>query len=231
MGKTTTLLEKIKDDVRYKEGIHACMNCGACTAICPAAEFYEYDPRVLINIVQTQDEEKIEELLKSDFIWYCGQCMSCKTRCPRNNCPGLIINVLRKVAQETGWFTHSKQGRQQLVIKRNIGDTILKYGYCIHPEILKPEKHPEQGPVWEWIYNNQKEFYTRMNAHLDSYEQGTLRKIRPEVMKELVDIFEETGGLSFFECIEKYSLKKAKEMGYAQHNDNLDEYIKHVESV
>ena len=73
------------------------MNCGVCTAICPAAEFYNYDPRVIVETVQRGNEEEIEELLKSDTIWYCGECMSCKARCPRCNTPGLVIMALRKI--------------------------------------------------------------------------------------------------------------------------------------
>ena len=38
-------------DVRFEEGLNACMNCGVCTAICPAAEYYSYDPRRVVDIV------------------------------------------------------------------------------------------------------------------------------------------------------------------------------------
>ena len=34
----------LMEDIRFQEGLRACMNCGVCTAICPAAEFYDYDP-------------------------------------------------------------------------------------------------------------------------------------------------------------------------------------------
>ena len=42
MGK---LYDKLTEDYRIKEGLKACINCGTCTAICPAADFYKYDPR------------------------------------------------------------------------------------------------------------------------------------------------------------------------------------------
>jgi heterodisulfide reductase subunit C len=222
------ILENIINDVRYKEGLKSCMNCGVCTAICPAAEFYDYDPRLLLTIVQSKDEDKIEELLKSDFIWYCGQCMSCKTRCPRGNCPGLIINVLRKASQESGYFTESRMGRQQYAIMRTIGENILKYGYCVHPERLTPEMHPEQGPVWEWIFNNRKEIYARLHANLDNDGPGTLRKISRETLDEIHSIFEVTGGMRFFQLIEKYSKKKVKEMGFEQDEKNMNRYFMHV---
>lgn len=94
------LYESLLNDVRFQEGLNACMNCGVCTATCPAAEFYKYNPRQICSLVQSKDEEKIEELLRSETIWYCGQCMSCKPRCPRGNVPSLVITALRKLSQE-----------------------------------------------------------------------------------------------------------------------------------
>ena len=70
------LYNRLFEDVRFREGLKACLNCGTCTAICPAAEFYDYQPRKIVDILQTKDEEQIEALLKSDTIWYCGECMS-----------------------------------------------------------------------------------------------------------------------------------------------------------
>jgi len=63
MGK---LYEQLSKDIRYIEGMKACMNCGTCTAICPAAEFYDYQPRKIVDIIQSKDEEQLEALLKSD---------------------------------------------------------------------------------------------------------------------------------------------------------------------
>jgi len=77
------------------------MNCGICTGICPAAEYYHYDPRQVVDLVQSRNNEVIRELLKSETIWYCGQCMSCKTRCPRGNTPGMVIMALRKLSQDS----------------------------------------------------------------------------------------------------------------------------------
>lgn len=66
------LIEKLKKDIHYIEGMNSCMNCGVCTAICPAAEFYNYDPRMIVDSVQRNDEEVISNYIKSDVIWYCG---------------------------------------------------------------------------------------------------------------------------------------------------------------
>lgn len=41
MGK---YFDMLMEDVRMREGLNSCMNCGVCTGVCPAAEFYNYDP-------------------------------------------------------------------------------------------------------------------------------------------------------------------------------------------
>jgi len=222
------LYQELNEDIRIKEGLKSCMNCGVCTAICPAAEFYDYDPRIIAGIVQSKDDKRIEELLKSDMIWYCGECMSCKTRCPRGNTPGLIIMALRSLSQDLGYFVESEKGRQQLVIKRVIGENIVYKGYCVLPENLVPELHPEQGPVGEWIYENRKEVYERAGANYNGDGKGPLRKIPQESLDEIYRIFEITGGFDRLDRIEQYSKAKAESLGFSEENDNYASYIEYV---
>ena len=218
----------LEQDIRFEEGLYACMNCGVCTAICPAAEFYNYDPRKVVDLVQSGDNESIEELLKSDTIWYCGECMSCKTRCPRGNAPGLIIMALRALSQELGFFVESEKGRQQLAIKRTVGESILNTGYCVYLDGIKPELHPEQGPNWEWVYDNRSEIFNRLGGNYQGEGPGILRKIPEEALLELRKIFEVTGGKKRFDKIEYFSRKKAEEMnlGFDEGSDN--EYFRHI---
>jgi len=222
------LYQELTKDVRFVEGLKSCMNCGVCTAICPAAEFYDYDPRIIAGIVQSKDEKRIEELLKSDTIWYCGECMSCKTRCPRGNTPGLIIMALRSLSQELGHFTESEKGRQQLAIKRVVGENIVYRGYCVLPENLVPELHPEQGPVGEWIYENKEAVYERVGANYNGEGEGALRKIPQESLDEIYRIFEITGGFERFDKIEHFSKKKAQSMGFTDREEEYSDYINHI---
>lgn len=214
------LIDKLKQDIHYQEGMNSCMNCGVCTAICPAAEFYNYDPRIIVDTVQREDEESIESLIKSETIWYCGECMSCKTRCPRCNTPGSIIMALRKLSQEKGYFTQSEKGRQQFALKRVIGKNILEVGYCITPDIVKPEMHPEQGPVWEWIYEHRDDVYEKLHSNYHKAGAGALRKVDDESLNELRQIFDVTGGTEFMDKIESFSAEKA-----AESNTDLDSYF------
>ena len=207
------IFNELKEDIHFIEGMNSCMNCGVCTAICPAAEFYNYDPRVIMDKVQRNDTEELEELLKSETIWYCGECMSCKTRCPRQNTPGLVIMALRRIAQENGDFVRTEKGRQQYALRHAIGENILQRGYCITPDTVKPEMHPEQGPVWEWIYKHLDDVYERLHSNYRQPGPGAHRKIDDDSMKELHAIFEVTGGMALLKKIDTYSQQKADETG------------------
>lgn len=200
MGNLYNLLMQ---DVRFEEALKACMNCGVCTAICPAAEFYPYDPRKICDIVQRRNEEEIENLLRSDTIWYCGQCMSCKTRCPRGNIPGSLINILRKVSQELGYFADSRMGRQQCSLVDGVGRNILEIGYCVHPDRIDPAKHVEQGPIWKWYRENIEEIAPKLGANYHGDGPGALRTIRKENLEEIRKIFEATGGIELLEQIKR----------------------------
>ena len=178
------LVKQLLADIRLQEGLKACISCGTCTAICPAAQVSEYDPRMVMEIVQFRNEKVLLELLKGDTIWRCGECLSCKTRCPRGNTPGYIIQALRALSIKTGLFADSEQGRLQLEIKRSVGEHILKYGYCVYIDEVDTGKYPEQGPVWEWYRTNRESILSRLGANYNHEGPGTLRKISEHSLQD-----------------------------------------------
>ncbi len=210
-------------DFRLKEGLKACINCGTCTAICPAAEYYKYNPKNIVNIVQSQDDDAIIELLKSDTIWYCGECMSCVTRCPRTNAPGLVIIALRNLSIELGYFVESEKGRQQYALTKVLCNNILNYGYCVHPATFKYASHPEYGTVGQWIENNLSDVYERVGAAYGKDGPGPLRNICQESLDDLSRIFEVTGANDKIRKINERSLHKAADMGLSE-----EEYFNEV---
>jgi len=218
------LLNELKKDFRFVEGFKACISCGTCTAICPAAEFRDYDPRIITEIVQRGNENELEKLLKSDTIWFCGECLSCKTRCPRGNTPGYIIQALRALSIKTGFFVCSEQGRKQLAIKRTVGDHILKYGYCVYLDEVDTGMYPEQGPVWDWLKENRFEVLEKLNTNYNKTGKGTLRLTSEESLSDLKNIFDETGGTERLNLIEECSRKAAEKMGI-EFSEGKDEYF------
>ena len=191
MGNLYNLLMQ---DARFNDALKACMNCGICTAICPAAEFFDYDPRRICDTVQRKNENDIEELLRSDMIWACGQCMSCKSRCPRGNAPGEIIQILRKYAIQLGYVDSTIREQERRMAAAQ-GENILKTGYCVHPDLVNPELHPEQGPIWKWYTKNIIDIAPKLGANYHGEGPGALRQIRQENLDEIRRIYEVTGGM------------------------------------
>ena len=210
MGKWYT---QLKEDVRFSHSLNACINCGTCTAICPAASFYDYDPREIVDALQVEDEQILVKLLEGEKIWYCGQCMSCKTRCPRGNTPGMLISALRNLSIESGLYMKSVRGRQMYALKKLIGDTILDTGYCVHTDGVDPALFPEQGPIWKWIRKHRPEIYNRFGNSYNRPGNGALRRIPRESMDEIQRIFAITGTSDRFRKFEE----DAEEFAGKQH--------------
>ena len=217
------LYDELCKDYRFKEGLKTCINCGTCTAICPAAEFYKYDPRKVVDTVQRKDEGEIEALLRSETIWYCGECMSCVTRCPRGNGPGLVIMALRNLSARLGYFTDSEKGRQLWPLTKTLNNNILHTGYCIHPSTFDCEDYPEAGPITRWVMDNKEEVFGRLGANYGGEGSGALRRIPQADLDELQAIFDETGGTERMEAVERASREKAAELGM-----DFDEYTKYT---
>ena len=140
-----------------------------------------------------------------------------------------MIQSLRKLSQKLGFFVESEKGRQQLALKRMIGDDILRTGYCLVPKLVRPELHPEQGTVWQWIYDNDKEVYGQFTPVYGREGAGALRRIDDESLDEIRRIFDVSGGKEMFDTIERHSDRKAREMGYEEGADEqymMDVYSK-----
>jgi heterodisulfide reductase subunit C len=130
--------------------------------------------------------------------------------------------ALRTLSQKLGYFTESEKGRQQLAIKRTVGENIFKYGYCVATYAVHPEMHPEQGPIWEYILEHSDEVFERLGGQINGEVTGPLRKIPGDALEEIKKIFDVTGGTELFEDIEKHSEKKAAEMGIQFSKEGID---------
>ena len=43
------IFQDIQKDVRYDHELNGCLNCGICTATCPAAHYYDFSPREIVQ--------------------------------------------------------------------------------------------------------------------------------------------------------------------------------------
>jgi heterodisulfide reductase subunit C len=203
-----------------KHAFNSCMNCGACTSVCPAAEFYDYDPRLVMEIVQSRDEEKIIELLKSDTIWYCAQCGSCKQKCPRGNNPFSMISSLRQLSQIKGYHVHSVRGRQQYNGRHLWASNLWNRACSLYLRNTLIAFHLDFGPRFARYTFNQEEMYRRISGCPDMDGSMPGRKISPETLHELRRCWQEGGALSLWDKIEEYAQKDALGQGM-----DIDDYF------
>ena len=107
-----------------------CHQCGKCTSGCPVSSFFDFRPRRIVAMVQL---DFIEELLESEDIWKCAQCLACKERCPREVAPYDVIQALQNLAFE-----------RNLVFPKDYSsliNSILKEGVIQKPTRVKIRKH------------------------------------------------------------------------------------------
>lgn len=141
-----TLAETAKKSIRTPEslGLHRCIQCGACTASCPAARFTDYSPRQIVKKVLENDHS----VLESEMIWSCFYCYSCNVRCPRNNSPVTIVQVLRQMAINEGI------GVEKLAYFLEIGEYLAENGASKVPGAGISNMERDLGERWIGIKRN-----------------------------------------------------------------------------
>ncbi len=82
------------------ENIKKCFSCGTCTAGCPVREVTDrYNPRKIIRMALLGMKE---EVLSSQFIWFCSSCYTCFERCPQDVRIPELMNAIKNIAVREG---------------------------------------------------------------------------------------------------------------------------------
>lgn len=145
--------------------------------------------------------------------------MSCRPRCPRGNTPAYVIQSLRSLSQRLGFFTDSEKGRQQFALKRTIGQNILSSGYCVRPEFVDPDLHPEQGPVWKWVYDHAKDVFERFGDNYGQTGPGACLQDRRAKHGGAAQHIPRNRRLGFLREYRAALDEKAREMGFEGADD------------
>ncbi|BBD71987.1 heterodisulfide reductase [Sulfodiicoccus acidiphilus] len=132
---------EVKSDFRFDEYLRGCLNCGVCTSACPAAKFYDFGPREMIQYMMRDEADKIYEFVNKK-VWACVQCYSCSMRCPFNNEIAGLIMVLREYAVKMGL----KSAKEILAPYRRILYVVMTTGNQVTPNMIQPETFPDWGP-------------------------------------------------------------------------------------
>jgi ferredoxin len=96
--KKSVFLDKVKEILPDGGNLNLCLTCGACSSGCPATGLDGMDPRKFLRMAALGMDE---EILKSDWKWWCSMCMRCIYVCPMKiNIPQLVFNARAMIPRE-----------------------------------------------------------------------------------------------------------------------------------
>lgn len=139
--KMQEIFNDIQADMRFDHELNGCLNCGICTATCPAAHYYDYSPREIVQLLWTENLEGIYDAMQ-EKIWACAQCYTCAARCPFTNNPGGLVMIMREVA-----IKHNMESARSVL--RPFSRVMLKListGNQLAPDMINPEGFADWGP-------------------------------------------------------------------------------------
>ncbi len=131
----------IQADFRYDHELNGCLNCGICTATCPAAHYYDFSPREIVQLLWTENLEGIYDAMQ-EKIWACAQCYTCAARCPFGNSPGGLIMLMREAAIKHGMESAKNVLRpfSRVMLK------LISTGNQLAPDMITADHFADWGP-------------------------------------------------------------------------------------
>ncbi len=111
------------------EKMLSCIQCGTCSASCPAIHAMDLSPRRMWRMVQLG---MTEEVLRSKSIWLCSMCYTCHVRCPRGIPLTETITRLKEMAMERGIISSPQSG----AFYRSFFNVMRRYGRMREVEFM-----------------------------------------------------------------------------------------------
>lgn len=86
-----TVLDPIRQiELLSEQNLHACYQCGRCTADCP----FSLVPSLTMRLLQLGE---IEQARQQATTWECASCYTCETNCPKGCSPAKVLRALRSL--------------------------------------------------------------------------------------------------------------------------------------
>jgi len=88
----------LQADIQHGTGVSVskCYQCGKCSAGCPLSEEMDFPPSYVMRMLQTEDHDMEEKVLRSFSIWVCLTCEMCFARCPMSIDIPQMMDFLRQ---------------------------------------------------------------------------------------------------------------------------------------
>lgn len=91
--ESQTSIEEVKEAIG--DSFSACMQCGACTGVCPSIQIGNYSPRLVLRNIAL---ERATDVNVDEAAWSCVTCNSCVEHCPRGT---EMLNMIKKIREKS----------------------------------------------------------------------------------------------------------------------------------
>jgi len=187
-------------DPRYDHFVLGCLNCGECTTGCPAARFYDFSPREMLQVAANGDATTLWDALQ-EKVWACCQCYSCTMRCRFGNDIGGIINVMRELSVRHGL----ESAQRALAPFGRTFKLLTTVGTQLSPDMIQPDFFRDWGPLatrtsetWDASLE-----VLRKAVPIDVLQTSTAAwEVSVQTSLELFRIYEETGVLEMLRSVD-----------------------------
>ena len=190
---STQIWEEFRADPRHPEFVLGCLNCGECTTGCPAARFYDFSPREMLQIAQNGDPTTLWDALQ-EKIWACCQCYTCNMRCRFGNDIAGIISVMRELSVRHG----IESTRRTLAPFGRSLTLLMTVGTQVSSDMIQPDFFRDWGPFATGSDQAWQVSPDVMRKAIPSDVLQTTRsswEVSVQTSLELFRIYEETGVL------------------------------------
>ena len=194
------MLSEFRSDPRYSHFVRGCLNCGECTTGCPAARFYDFSPREMLQVAIHADAATLWDAMQ-EKIWACCQCYSCTMSCRFGNDIGGIISVMRELSVRHGL----ESARRTLAPFGRTFKLLTTVGTQLSPDMIQPEFFRDWGPTATrtaetWGVPLE---VLRKAIPLDVLRTTTAAwEVSVQTSLELFRIYEETGVLEMLQAVD-----------------------------
>lgn len=107
--------------------LNCCVQCATCSSVCPAVDFMDHTPRLLIAMINADLKD---EVLASNAYWTCASCYACTERCPKGIHPADMMYALKRYSI---WKRQYKKGMIGPEFSRRFVRTIIRTGKSYEP--------------------------------------------------------------------------------------------------
>jgi heterodisulfide reductase subunit C len=141
MSSVPTFKDEITNLMYATHGkpISDCLQCGTCSGTCPAVEFMDHTPRLIIGMIGAGLKD---EVLESNTFWSCASCYHCSVRCPA----GIdIADMMYALKRYSMWKDRHQEGLIGPAFSQTFVKMIVGSGRSFEPA-LAPTYLFKYGP-------------------------------------------------------------------------------------